>query len=615
MQKIRVLLLVVGMFLLLPTAWAETLLVTGTTQDNYMIYDRFGRDYKGMGTVNKEVQLAPASYQLTYHGSVQNITIQAGQKTVITLGFLTVSGTGQDRVYIYDELAKSNLASTYTNKPIELFPGTYIAQLNYFNSAPVAVVGGQTTTLVAGLLTVTGVGRDSYTVYDAFGKTSQLYSSASQLTGKDVELFAGTYSPVLNGTKQITTVQAGQKTILISGSYTVFGAGLDRTDIYDVDNTLALNLSHITNREVEIFPGTYTLRLNGTTQKVTIAAAQQSYLYSGVLKMPNLGSTGSYQYVFNMLGTQLFAKLPDTFTEVFPGTYKVSLNTLSNTVTVQAGDNIPADLAKTFPSAGTTSVPQTSTPPTNTTATTTPTTTTTPNTTVTPSYNDGISAGIAKCKTDPTVCGIVVNQNTDGSTQAGIDKCKADPASCGIVMTQNTDGSTQAGIEQCKASPSSCGIVTNNNIDGSTQIGIDQCKANPASCGIIVSANTDGSTQAGIAQCKADPKSCGIIINQNTDGSTQTGIDKCKADPASCGILYSQNTDGSTQAGIDQCKADPAGCGIVIENLHASYNPTSGELHLPVVDVGTEKYEVYLQQKPQGFLFDLDLARIIRRTK
>lgn len=612
MQKFRFLFLLIGLCLLLPTAWAETLLVSGTTQDNYTIYDSFGRDYKGTGTVNKEVLLAPATYQLKYNGSVQSVTIQTGQKTVVNTGLVTVSGTGQDRFYVYDEFARSSLSSNYTNRSIEVFLGTYVVRLNYFDSTPITVVAGQTTTLTAGLLTVTGVGLDIYTVYDTFGKTSQIYSAPTQATSRDIELFAGTYSVYLNSSKQDTSVQAGKKTILISGSYTVFGAGLDYVYIYDANNQVNSYKNYLTNREVEIFPGTYTLRVNGTSQKVTVSAAQESFLYTGAMKIPNLGDASRSHTITDMLGNTLLYKLPNAFAEVFPSSYKVTLGTLSNTVTVQAGDNIPADLAKTFPSAGTTSAPQTNTPSTNTTATTT----TTPNTTTaTPSYNDGISAGIAKCKTDPSVCGIVINQNTDGATQTGIDKCKTDPASCGIVMTQNTDGSTQAGIDQCKASPSSCGIVTNNNIDGSTQIGIDKCKADPVSCGIVVNTNTDGSTQAGIAQCKADPKSCGITVNQNTDGSTQAGIEQCKANPANCGILYSQNTDGSTQAGIDQCKADPKSCGIVIENSHASYNPTSGELHLPVVDVGAEKYEVYLKQKPEGFLFDLDLARIIRRTK
>jgi hypothetical protein len=79
--------------------------------------------------------------------------------------------------------------------------------------------------------------------------------------------------------------------------------------------------------------------------------------------------------------------------------------------------------------------------------------------------------------------------------------------------------------------------------------------------------------------------------------------------------------DSGKQAGIQQCVSDPASCGISVTGgtctgTHATYNPSAGEVHIPLIDVpgpfgGTQTYEVYLIQQPLAFTFDLDLERII----
>jgi hypothetical protein len=57
-------------------------------------------------------------------------------------------------------------------------------------------------------------------------------------------------------------------------------------------------------------------------------------------------------------------------------------------------------------------------------------------------------------------CGIIVNQNTDGSTQAGIEQCQKNPASCRIALDQpvNFDSLIEEGKTQCRANPTACGI-------------------------------------------------------------------------------------------------------------------------------------------------------------
>jgi hypothetical protein len=78
------------------------------------------------------------------------------------------------------------------------------------------------------------------------------------------------------------------------------------------------------------------------------------------------------------------------------------------------------------------------------------------------------------------------------------------------------------------------------------------------------------------------------------------------------------------QAGIQQCVANPSSCGITVTTAtgnsasgkHASYNPRTGELYIPLMDVpgalgGIQTYEVYLKQRSLTFTFDLDMGRVV----
>jgi len=124
--------------------------------------------------------------------------------------------------------------------------------------------------------------------------------------------------------------------------------------------------------------------------------------------------------------------------EEFLGTYHIKGNGLDQIITVTPS-------VATLPTPITPSTPLVSG---NTTSTTLPT------------YNEGVSAGISKCKADPVSCGISITTNNDGSTVEGIAQCKANPSSCGITVNLNNDGSTADGIAQCKANPSAYGIST-----------------------------------------------------------------------------------------------------------------------------------------------------------
>jgi hypothetical protein len=107
---------------------------------------------------------------------------------------------------------------------------------------------------------------------------------------------------------------------------------------------------------------------------------------------------------------------------------------------------------------------------------------------------------------------------------------------------------------------------------------------------------------------------------RNVDGITGVGVKGTGTTPPSNG----SNFEEGKQAGIQQCVSNPASCGISVSGgtctggAHATYNPESGEVHIPLIDVpgpfgGIQTYEVYLIQQPLTFSFDLDMNRIAPR--
>jgi hypothetical protein len=78
--------------------------------------------------------------------------------------------------------------------------------------------------------------------------------------------------------------------------------------------------------------------------------------------------------------------------------------------------------------------------------------------------------------------------------------------------------------------------------------------------------------------------------------------------------------EAGKQAGIQQCVANPASCGITVSSggAHATYDPSTGEVHIPFIEVpralgGVQTYDIYFIQQPLTFTFDLDMGRITPR--
>ncbi|GEM_PF-5943320 len=241
---------------------AETLTVKGTGNDTFCGYDMTGKQM-GCRSTNSEIELSPGTYSVSLHGAKQTATVQAGQKTTLVAGLATLKGTGNDAYCVYDSTGQQ-MGCLSTNQEIELFPGTYSVSLHGAKQTA-TVQAEQKTTLIAGLATLKGTGNDAYCVYDSTGQQMGCLS-----TNQEIELFPGTYNFSLHGAKQTATVEAEQKTVLTAGILKIPGNGEDTSCVYDSTGQQMGCLS--TGREMELFAGTYTVKLNDTSQTIVVEA-------------------------------------------------------------------------------------------------------------------------------------------------------------------------------------------------------------------------------------------------------------------------------------------------------------------------------------------------------
>ncbi|MDM8550521.1 hypothetical protein QUF72_10600 [Desulfobacterales bacterium HSG2] len=309
-----------------------------TGNSRYYVYDPDGNKLSDTHT-NKEIKFLPGTYTVSLHGTVQTAEVRAGEKTTLASGTVTVSSsflTGNSTYYVYDPDG-NKLSDTHTNKEIELFPGTYTVSLH--DTVQTAEVrAGEKTTLEAGTVTVSSSlpdGNTTYYVYDPDGNRLH-YTS----TNKEIELFPGTYMLYLHDTERTAEVRAGEKTTLAAGTVTVSSLLLTENSTYYVYDTDGNRLHYTsTNKEIELFPGTYTLYLHDTGRTAEVRAGEKTTLAAGTVTVSSLLLTeNSTYYVYDPDGNKLHYTSTNKEIELFPGTYTLSLHDTTQTTVVRAGE-------------------------------------------------------------------------------------------------------------------------------------------------------------------------------------------------------------------------------------------------------------------------------------
>jgi outer membrane protein assembly factor BamB len=186
-----------------------SVVVAGTGNDLYYVFDATGEQKIDFTSTNEEIQLPPGTYTVSLQGIRQTVEAAAGQKVVLESGTLVLTGIGQDLYSVYDATGKEKLNFKTINGEIELFPGTYIVSLNGVRQT-VKVQAGSKEIVEAGVLEVLGEENDLFYLYDATGKKKLDFRSVN---GK-IELLPRQYTVVVKDNKFTAQVEAN-KTVTI----------------------------------------------------------------------------------------------------------------------------------------------------------------------------------------------------------------------------------------------------------------------------------------------------------------------------------------------------------------------------------------------------------------
>ncbi len=246
---------------------------------------------------------------------------------------IKVIGQGVDKFFVFDEneeqIGEMNTLTdpgadgiTVTSEKNEGI--NYIVKVN--NVAQTVTAYESDIQILAGAVYVRGFGNDSFFAFD-----DQDMKLGDARTNEWLELLPGTFVIRLNGS-EITgvTVGAGSRLTYQAGSLYVQGFGAGQFFVYDGETEL---VSKQTAEGLEIFPGSYTVKLNNTSRDVIISALKTEYLQAGAILVNGTGDTP-----YTVTGLDSGDELGDAKTgkkfEVFAGDFIVDLNGVSWDVAV-----------------------------------------------------------------------------------------------------------------------------------------------------------------------------------------------------------------------------------------------------------------------------------------
>jgi 6,7-dimethyl-8-ribityllumazine synthase len=246
----------------LTTCATGSLLVSGSTEDYYYVFDGVGTQMAS-ARVGASLAFFPGTYGLRINGSGSTAAVSPGSASEVKTGLVNVRGTTDEYYYVFDP-SGTQLASARLGSPLGLFTGTYTVKVNN-SDGKAEVRAGEAADVQTGTVVVQGTTDEYYYVFDASGR--QL---ASNRLGRPLALLEGSYSIKVNNTPATAAIKAGQLVELATGTLTVRGTGSDYFYVADGSGT-QLGSSRL-GTPMALFPGSYPVKLRGTEKVVTVKA-------------------------------------------------------------------------------------------------------------------------------------------------------------------------------------------------------------------------------------------------------------------------------------------------------------------------------------------------------
>ncbi len=179
-----------------------------------------------------------------------------------------------------------------------------------------------------GILLVQGSTPATYYVLNDSGERLH-----SQALNKSVALGEGTYTLRVNNSVHTVEIRAGEEAKCSTGTLIISG---NNTDYYQVMDSNKVQLAHeVLSKATSLFPGNYTVQVNGTEVNATVRVREMTEIRCGGLLAS--GATGEIYYVLDRDNKQLSHTALGTSLSLLPGAYEVKVNNTSRKANVVPG--------------------------------------------------------------------------------------------------------------------------------------------------------------------------------------------------------------------------------------------------------------------------------------
>lgn len=166
-----------------------SLIVTASGNDAYTVFDRDTDERVESARTNTAIALEPGYYRVELGGSFQVIRVRPGQRTTIGAGSVVVTGLGKGLYSVFDATGEHKVDFTRTNRAIDVLEGPYIVELAGTRRV-VSIAAGEITSIAAAGVVVTGSSGSLYELYDPTGKNKYEFTRV----GRPIEILPGFYS-------------------------------------------------------------------------------------------------------------------------------------------------------------------------------------------------------------------------------------------------------------------------------------------------------------------------------------------------------------------------------------------------------------------------------------
>jgi len=311
-----------------------TVQVSGTYLSYYNVFDLSGNKIDSFYTKNT-FQIPTGNYIIELNGTTIEFHVKKGNN-LLPVSTVNLNGSSNNYFSIFKENDNTYkpLSTIYTKDGFDIFPGTWTLSVNgsYITNT---FEPGKNDFYVS-VVNLNGSKNNYYSVYDneeADGKALETIYTKNKL-----DLFPGTWTLKVNGSYKTNKFRPGVNDFFVS-VVNLKGSKNNYYSIYESEQSSKPLETIYTKENLDIFPGTWTLRVNGSYISNTFKPGINEFSVAVI----NLnGSANNYYSIFDnedASGNALETIYTKDKLDLFPGKWTITLNESKKTQTFIHGIN------------------------------------------------------------------------------------------------------------------------------------------------------------------------------------------------------------------------------------------------------------------------------------